>query len=161
MPKPPFPHMMDGDVPLFASFVLTPNGRRFTKWEFDTQVGPGHLTRSEFDPFHAQTAYDQSRLRIDAVGWLDGIPWIFEVRPQAMVGAIGNVTAYRFYYQREKFITPQVAIISDWFRPYMVEACAGLGIYTFTVGEASFDELMAACLIVQADCSQLIRIPTL
>lgn len=161
MPKPPFPHMMAHDVPLFASFVLTPDGRRFTRWEFDVQVGQGHLTGSEFDAPIRLTAYDVSKLRIDAIGWRDGIPWIFEVKPHASLSALGQVIAYRYFYQLERFVTPQIAIISDWFKPDMATVCAALGIHLFTVGEATWDELLAACNWVQADCSQLIRIPTL
>lgn len=159
MPSVPFPHMMDGDTPLFASFVLTPDGQKYTNWQFDVQVGPGHLTRTEFDPFLRGVAYDQSRLRIDVVAWQDGIPTIFEVKPDVRVGAIGQVIAYQHFYRVEKFITPRIAIISDWFRPYMVEACAALGIQMYTVKEASWEEFLAACLFVKADCSQLIRLP--
>ena len=32
MPRPPFPHMMPNDIPLFSAFVLTDFGRTFTRW---------------------------------------------------------------------------------------------------------------------------------
>ena len=161
MPKPPFPHMMEHDVPLFASFVLTPEGSRFTKWEFDVHVGQGHLTQSEYDPAIMELALAVSRLRIDAVGWLDGIPWIFEVKPRAALTALGQVIAYRHFYRLEKFITPRLAIITDWAKPDARTIYAAEGIALFEVTEANEEQLYAACVHVQADCSQLIKIPQL
>lgn len=161
MPKVPFPHMMVHDTPLFASFVLTPDARPYTRWEFDVQVGDGHVTRAEWDPDVFRTAYDVSKLRIDAVGWQGGIPTVFEVKPMGRISGFGQLMAYKYFYRRDKGLEPNLAYITDWMPPDVATVCAAYGIRVFIVGEATEDELLAACRIVQADCSQLIRLPTL
>jgi hypothetical protein len=153
--------MMDGDVPLFASFILTPAARNFSRWEFDVKVGDGHLTQSEHDPAMYALALEVSRLRIDAVGWDHGVPTVFEVKPKARLSAFGQVLAYQRFFLRDKFVRPHMAIITDWVTPDMTWLCASEGIQVYLVKEASLEELIQACQIVRADCSQLIRIPTL
>lgn len=160
MAKVPFPHMMEHDVPLFASYILTPDAKRFTRWEFDVHVGDGHLTGSEFDPAIFKLALEVSRLRIDAVGWEHGIPTVFEVKPRAALSAYGQIKAYQKFFLRDKFVEPRMAIITDWVTPDCTWLYASEGIQLHLVRDASFDELIAACRIVKADCSQLIRIPT-
>lgn len=161
MPKVPFPHMMSGDVPLFASFVLTPAARNFDRWEFDVHVGDGHLTGSEFDPAIYKLALEVSRLRIDAVGWDHGFPTVFEVKPRAALSAFGQIMAYQRFFLRDKFLRPNMGIITDWATPDMTWLCASEGIQLYLVQDATLEELIQACHIVKADCSQLIRIPTL
>lgn len=161
MPKVPFPHMMAGDVPLFASYVLTPDAKRFSRWEFDVHVGDGHLTGSEFDPAMFKLSLEVSRLRIDAVGWDHGVPTVFEVKPQASLSAYGQVKAYQRFFLRDKFVLPFMAIITDWITPDMTWLCASEGIQVYLVQDATLEELIQACTIVKADCSQLIRIPSL
>jgi hypothetical protein len=161
MPKVPFPHMMARDVPLFASFVLTPAAKQFERWEFDVHVGDGHLEGQEFDPAIHKLALEVSRLRIDAVGWSHGVPTVYEVKPRASLSAYGQVKAYQLFFLRDKFIRPNMGIITDWVTPDMRWLCAAEGIQVHEVHEASLDELIQACHIVRADCSQLIRIPSL
>lgn len=161
MAKVPFPHMMAGDVPLFASYVLTPDAKRFSRWEFDVHVGDGHLAGSEFDPAMFKLALEVSRLRIDAVGWDHGVPTVFEVKPRAALSAFGQVLAYQRFFLRDKFIRPNMAIITDWVTPDVTWLYASEGIQLYLVQDATLDELIQACHIVKADCSQLIRIPSL
>lgn len=161
MPKVPFPHMMAGDVPLFASYILTPDAKRFTRWEFDVHVGDGHLTGSEFDPAMFKLALEVSRLRIDAVGWDHGVPTVFEVKPRAALSAYGQIKAYQKFFLRDKFIEPHMAVITDWVTPDVRWLLASEGIQLFEVQDATLEELIQACHIVKADCSQLIRIPSL
>lgn len=161
MPKPPFPHMMEHDVPLFASYVLTPDAKRFSRWEFDVHVGDGYLSGSEFDPAMFKLALEVSRLRIDAVGWDHGVPTVFEVKPRAALSAYGQILAYQKFFYRDKFIRPNMAIITDWVTPDCTWLYGEAGIQLYLVKDATFDELMVACTIVKADCSQLIRIPSL
>src|SRR5215207_7484429 len=161
MPKTPFPHMMDHDVPLFASFVLTPAAKLYDRWEFDVKVGAGHLAGQEFDPAIHKLALEVSRLRIDVVAWSHGVPTVYEVKPRASLSAYGQVKAYQIFYLRDKFLRPNMGIITDWVTPDMSYLCANEGIQLHLVHDASFEELIQACHIVRADCSQLIRIPSL
>lgn len=161
MPRPPFPHMMPGDVPLFASFVLTPEARRFTRWEFDAHLGQGHLTAAEFNLPIYNLSLEVSRLRVDAIGWDHGVPTLFEVKPQARLSAFGQIMAYRFFYRLERQLEAHMAIITDSITPDTALLFASHGITVHIVQEAEHDEIVAACAIVQRDCSQLIRIPTL
>lgn len=161
MAKTPFPHMMAGDVPLFVSFVLTPAAKQFDRWEFDVKVGAGHIEGQEFDPAVHKLALEVSRLRIDVVGWSHGVPTVIEVKPRASLSAYGQIKAYQIFFLRDFFIRPNMAIVTDWITPDMRWLCAAEGIQVYEVHEGSFEELIQACHIVRADCSQLIRIPGL
>ncbi len=99
----PWPHMSPGDAPLFASFVLSDQGRLYTAWGFDLHLGPGQGTP---DLVLNPTAFDIGRfltqLRVDAVGWIGDSPTIIEVKPEARLTALGQLLAY-CYEWRERF----------------------------------------------------------
>jgi len=101
MPRTPFPHMCPGDVPLFASFVLTPEGQRYERWEFDTHLGPGLDPGDVFDPVMRKVAILLTQLRVDAIGWVGGDPTIFEVKPDARLSAFGQVLAYCWFWRQQ------------------------------------------------------------
>lgn len=117
MPPPAFPHMAPGDIPLFASFLLSDEGRLYDRWEFDVSVGPG-VDPGEFHPpaLREQALY-LTRVRIDAIGWHGQFPTIFEVKPQLSITGFGQLVAYQWYYQQQTGIQCFAAGITDFISP--------------------------------------------
>ncbi len=159
MPKPPFPHMMPGDVPLFASFILSQPPDTWDKWEFDTHLGDGHIVGLETDPAILKLSLEVSRLRVDAIGFQGGFPTLFEVKPSARLSAYGQIKAYQVFYEREYFVKANMAIITDSVTRDVDYLFAREGIKVFVVQPADIDGIIRACYLVKANCSQLIRIP--
>lgn len=114
MPAPVFPHMAPYDVPLFASFLLSPTGRTFQRWEFDVSVGPGVDPGPFVDPALRQNAIYLTQVKIDAIGWMGQIPTIFEVKPQLSITGFGQLIAYCWYYQQATGIQCMRAGITDF-----------------------------------------------
>ena len=124
MAKSPYPHMCPGDVPLFSSFVLSPAGQAFDRWEFDTHLGTGTDPGDAFDPVMRKVAILLTQLRVDAIGWKGLDPTIFEVKPDARLSAFGQTLAYCWFWRQQfgqsckrgiitSSITPQIQTLYD------------------------------------------------
>lgn len=159
MPRPPFPHMMEGDVPLFAAFVLSDYGNIYQRWVFDLHVGAGHITGPAFDPADIALALEVSRLRIDAVGYIGSSPTIFEVKPSAGLSALGQVIGYRYFYQKEFQMVPQLGIITDDTTPDLRELYAAMGVGLYLVEPVDLSGILQACKKVNVICDQFINVP--
>ena len=159
MPKPPFPHMMYNDVPLFASFILQQPPDIWDKWVFDLHLGQGHLDGLTSDPAALALSLETSRLRVDAVGYSASFPTVFEVKPHARLSAYGQIMAYRTFYEQEYFVRPNMGIITDRTNPNIQWLCAREGIQLHIVKPVNDEGIVRACYIVKANCDQLIRIP--
>ena len=147
MPRPPFPHMSPYDIPLFASFVISPKGRTYNRWEFDVRVGPPTDIGPTFGEEARADALALSRVRIDAVGWDGTGPTLFEVKPDARLSAFGQIMAYKFFYCRDVGSSCKAAIITDSCRPYCALLYPAHDIGLHLVRPASPDELLAAIQI--------------
>lgn len=106
-----FRHMAPRDIPLFATYVLSPEGQTYDGWEFDVLTGdpedPG--------PFYPQNTRYQAlylnALKIDCVGWLFSTPTLIECKPNAGLSALGQINGYRTYYQEYYQIYPRSMIV--------------------------------------------------
>ena len=111
----PWPHMSPGDSPLFAQFVLSPQGQLYTAWGFDLHLGPG-----AGDPAFPTnpTIFDigkyLTQLRVDAVGWIGDSPTIFEVKPQGRLTAIGQLVTYCREWREQYGLDCNRALITDF-----------------------------------------------
>lgn len=144
MAHPPFPHMFPNDVPLFAAFVLSPEGEGFTRWEFDVRVGVGIDPGPAFDPNLRAGALALTMLRIDAVGWIGATPTIFEVKPDARLSAFGQVLAYCYYFQEERGVTCRRGVITDSVTPNVVKLYRAFDIEIHLVQPATMYEIALA-----------------
>lgn len=159
MPRPPFPHMMPRDVPLFAGFVLNEPPGKWDRWVFDHRLGQGHIVGFETDPAILKLSLEVSRLRVDAIGFQGGFPTLFEVKPSARLSAYGQIKAYQLFYEKEFFVLPAMAIITDSITPDTAWLFAREGIAVHIVKPADLQGIIRACYLVKANCDQLIRIP--
>jgi len=113
MARPAFPHMAPYDIPLFASFLLSEEGRLYQRWEFDVSVGPGVDPGPFVDPKVRDNAIYLTQAKIDAVGWVGEIPRIFEVKPAISLSGFGQLLAYRWYFQQHTGTYAHLAAITD------------------------------------------------
>ena len=92
-------HMAPKDIPLFASYLFTPEGQTFTAWEFDVLVGDPEDPGVFYPPNVRRQALYLNALKIDAVGWLFSTPALIECKPNAGLNALGQILGYQKWYQ--------------------------------------------------------------
>lgn len=111
----PWPHMSPGDAPLFASFVLSPQGQLYTAWGFDVHLGPGAGDPAlVLNPTVFDIARYLTQLRVDAVGWIGDSPTIFEVKPKARLNAIGQLVTYCWEWREKYGLDCTRAVVTDY-----------------------------------------------
>lgn len=147
MPRPPFPHMMPHDIPLFAAFVLSDEGKKFNRWEFDVHVGQGQDPGPVFEPNLRFMSLILTKLRIDAVGWEGNHPTIFEVKPDARLSALGQVIGYCHFFTKEFGVACKTAIITDTTTPDIRELYENHGITLHLVEPATNAQIARAARI--------------
>ena len=106
-----FTHMAPRDIPLFAAYVLTPEGQDYQAWEFDVLVGDPEEPGSHYPASARRQALYLNSLKIDAVGWFYDTPKLIECKPVAGCGAIGQVLVYQKWYQLIFDRTPSMLIV--------------------------------------------------
>jgi hypothetical protein len=148
MAKPAFPHMFPRDVPLFSAFVLTPDADGFSRWEFDTKVGVPRDPGPTYAPNIRQMAIALSYLRIDALGYKDGAPWIFEVKPSARLSALGQVLAYRYFWEKQNGLAAMMGVITDDISPSTAEIYRAYHVTPYLVQPAGPLKIAQAVAIV-------------
>ena len=113
-----FIQMMPGDVPLWQRYIVQ-HGEYFDRFEYNRHVGEGVELDPSWPPNIVKAALALTQKRIDAVGYRGPEVWIFEVKPDAGLSALGQVLAYRTLWNRDP-ANPKVtylAIITDRLNP--------------------------------------------
>ena len=113
-----YPHLMPNEVPLWERFLAI-WGKNFEGFEYDVRVGKGVDPGAEYPEPWRSLAIQLTQKRIDVVGRRDGIVYIFEVKPQAGLSALGQLLAYRILY-RETFNYRgrlRLAVVTDRLNP--------------------------------------------
>lgn len=116
MPK--FPHMLPGDVSLWLRF-LSRYGKYFSRFIYDLHVGEGIPVDPAWPPNIIAAAHALTKKRIDAVGYNNKEVWIFEVKPDAGLSALGQLLGYRDLYLKDYPLTTKLilAIVTDILNP--------------------------------------------
>lgn len=133
----PFPHMTPGDVPLFAAFVLSEQGRLYKAWAFDLHLGQGVPTPGfPQQPGFFDLGRYLTQLRVDAIGWIGDEPTIFEVKPHARLTALGQMVAYCQYWTAEHGTDCHKAVITSDANDMTLDFFARNGITVYIVEPA-------------------------
>lgn len=104
-------HMAAKDIPVFATFLFSPEGQEFQAWEFDVIIGDPHDPGAFYPPKQRKQAMYLNALKIDAVGWFFKSPTLIECKPAAGLGAIGQVIGYQEWYRIIFGIKPRGMIV--------------------------------------------------
>lgn len=115
-----YKHMGERDAAIWERFILL-NPSAFDAVAYDIPVGEGAAFDTVVSP---DTGGDQARLykkKIDVVASRGDVLFIVEVKPEAGLGAIGQVVSYGSLFKREYEPTQalQLAIITDHVKPDM------------------------------------------
>src|SRR5215204_3411577 len=139
MPRPPFPHMMPNDIPLFAAFILSGEADLYGDWRFDLHVGFGNMPEPWHTPAQVAQLAELTRLRIDAVGFDHGYPTVFEVKPVAGLAAFGQIVGYRWWYHELHGIEPRAALICEEVHPDVQTLCQAFNILIHQVSPVTIE----------------------
>lgn len=113
-----FVHMLSGDVSLWQRF-LTQHGEYFDRFEYDVHVGQGVALDPAWPEEIIRVALALTRKRIDAVGYREDEVWLFEVKPDAGLSALGQILAYKALWERGRGTPARMylAIVTDRLNP--------------------------------------------
>ena len=75
-------------------------GDQFQNYRYDVRVGKGQDPGPRYEWKWRQLAIMLTQKRIDVVAERDGEIWIFEVKPDAGLSAIGQVLSYKVLYKQ-------------------------------------------------------------
>jgi len=129
-----YPHMLPGDVKIWERWLKI-NEDKWYDYKYDVHVGkvePIYETK----PINIMNlARAVLRKRIDVVARKDNEIWIFEVKPDAGLGAICQLISYKHLYQEEfrPTETIRLALVTDRLDKDVQTVCQKEGIELFVV----------------------------
>ena len=121
-------------MPLWNRF-LDLYGGEWEAFEYDVRVGPPSGAAVGFDPGTRAVFDALTRLRIDALGHRAGAVHLFEVKPFAGIGTVGQLIGYRDLYLRD-FPGARVVglgVVTDRFQPAVAAVFKSQGIEAWIV----------------------------
>lgn len=115
---PPFPHMFGAESAIWQAW-LDKYSTKYNRYEYDIHVGklwPEHTKLERRWQRGAEAVY---RKRIDVVGYRADEICIFEVKPHAGLGALGQIIGYVSLYADEFNPTEEIrgAIVAELIDP--------------------------------------------
>lgn len=123
-----FKHMFPNDIPPFATYIFTPEGQQYTSWEFDVILG----NPDDPGPFYPMNKRRQAlylgALKVDAIGWLFATPTLIECKPDADLGAIGQIDGYADFYRITFGVAPRKMIVCESMREQVQQVAGWHGI---------------------------------
>ena len=89
---------MVGDVEIWERY-LDQHATEWDNFEYDVRVGQGIVTRPELEEKYKLMATSLTEKRIDVVATRGAVTTIIEVKPSAMLSAIGQLLSYQVLYE--------------------------------------------------------------
>lgn len=126
--------MRPEDVGLWNRF-LDLYGAGWEEFEYDARVGEPSRAASALDAQAQAVWADLTRLRIDAVGYAREGVTVFEVKPYAGIGTVGQLVGYRDLFRVERSPTGRVrmGVVTDRFTPAVGQVFTQQGIEVWLV----------------------------
>ena len=119
-----YPHLMVGDVEIWERY-LELHAKEWTGFRYDVRVGEGiELPKSQPEYIRGM-ALALTEKRIDVVGEKGNDVWIIEVKPNAMLSAVGQVLSYQVLFE-DRFPEerkPYLMIVTDRKGPDIDSLC--------------------------------------
>jgi len=112
MPK--WKHLSPAENVLWSRW-MEKYGHLWHDYQYDVYVGKGRPPLPEWPDWLKELQEKLSRRRLDVLAWRDGVLWIFEIKPQAGLSALGQVLGYRELYRRDTGYDGEIklAIVTD------------------------------------------------
>ena len=131
-----YPHLLPNERRIWEKF-LELMGKKWERFEYDVRVGKGIDPGPKVPEPWRSLAIKLTQKRIDVVGYAEDGIWLFEVKPDASLGALGQVLAYKYLYMRDKQPTEpvHVAIVTNRTFPDEKEIYRHYDVRYFEVGE--------------------------
>ncbi len=98
--RPKYPHMLAEDKVIWDRYLVK-FPERFESVEYDFRVGEGATPAEELEENYVHMVTMLSQLRIDVLAWVGDQPTIIEIKPRAVVAAIGQLQAYGILFTRD------------------------------------------------------------
>jgi len=116
--KTRFVHLLPAEKALWEKW-LSRYQDAWERYEYDVHIGEGVTYESPEAVWIKDLAKLLTQKRIDVMAWRQGIPWIFEIKPQAGLSGYGQLLAYRELYLRENpgLVRVELAIVTDLLNP--------------------------------------------
>lgn len=126
-----YPHLMVGDVEIWERY-LDAHAKEWDSFEYDVRVGEGVQVGSEQPEYFKTMALALTEKRIDVVGHRGRQVWLIEVKPSAMLGAVGQLISYQILYEeRYPGAGPtSLMIVTDRIGPDLENICKRFEITT-------------------------------
>jgi hypothetical protein len=127
-------HMMPADSVLWLRWLET-NEQGWSGYEYDVHTGDGIVLPGAVDTWAIGMAISLTQKRIDVMAVRQGVPWIFEIKPQAGLSAYGQLLAYRELWLRDNPGVGKVelAVVTDLLNPDERFVYEKAGIHVFVV----------------------------
>ncbi len=105
--------MLPNEIPLWERWLAL-YGSEYEKFAYDVHVGRGTDPGPTYEQKWRSLAITLTQKRIDAIGKKEGVLYIFEVKPDAGLSAVGQLLSYRDLYRRDfNYIGPiRMAIVT-------------------------------------------------
>lgn len=119
-----YPHLMVNDVVIWERY-LDQHAKEWDSFEYDVRVGEGQQPNPEHPKYIQSMAVALSEKRIDVVGHRGSHVWIIEVKPSAMLSAVGQLISYQILYE-ERFPgsgPTELMVITDRVGPDLENLC--------------------------------------
>jgi hypothetical protein len=131
-----FPHLRPAEAHLWARW-LTRYGAGWKRFAYDVRVGRGRPGDPSAPPEIQRDWQLLTQQRIDAVGWQDGGPTLFEVSPRAGRAAYGALLLYRDLYQQTYPAggVPHLALVTNRIHPDIQQTAEANGITVYIIPE--------------------------
>lgn len=136
-----FPGMLPREIIVFREW-LRQHEKEFDRFDYNVRIGDGQDPGPSFPPEIRKMAQDNSKKRLDAVGWQGRRATIIEVKDRAGASAIGQLVTYDALWRRERPAEPAPALllVANRIAPDVLPVLARAGIQLAIV-EVDFREL--------------------
>jgi len=137
------------DIPPFCTYLMSPEGQSYTSWEFDVIVGEPEDPGPFFPMEQRRQALYLNALKIDAIAWLYNTPTLIECKPDATLGAIGQIDSYADWYDIMFGISPRKMIVCESMRGQVQTICQRKNIEVRICPPANNDVILRALTYIQ------------
>ncbi len=129
-----YPHLLPAEAVIWARF-LARHGAGWDRFEYDLRLGRGRPVDPAIPPAIQADWIHLTKKRVDAVGFKDGQPTLFEISPRLGRTVLGALEAYRDLWVEDPPAPGVPALVAVVGRgdPDLQRVMEGRGIQVFVI----------------------------